>query len=108
MTAYTASGILCSIAALGLCFAIGADWRNMRPPWRAVLLAGTVEQGVLAYLSLDLGRLDGVGLAVGAEVVFLASVSALAVAVLIALVIGWRSGELTSPTPREVGRDTSR
>lgn len=98
MTVYTLNGILSSIAVLALGFAIGADWRNIRPPWRAVLIAGVAEQAVLAYGSWEAA--DSHVPVEARQVLFLLSIAALTIATLIALVRSWRSGELTSPNPR--------
>lgn len=107
MTAlYILNAILCGVACLGLSFAISADWRNVRPTWRPVLIAGAIEQAVLLY-----GSLEALGSDVPIEarqVLFLIAVAALAIASVFALVVGWRTGELTAPTPIGSDREQSR
>lgn len=99
---YVLTAIMCAVACLGLTFAIGADWRNVRPAWRPVMIAGALEQGALLYVSLWLAkqRLDA-GLA---AVILALTVAGVALAAVHALVVAWRTGELTSPDPRS-GRE---
>jgi hypothetical protein len=94
---YVINAILCAAACLGLCFAITGDWRNVRPMWRLVLIAGAIEQAVLLY-----GCIEAAGSDVPVEarqVLFSLAVGILDLSVLWALVDGWRSGELTMPGP---------
>lgn len=102
---YPVSAIACGIACLGLTFAIGADWRNVRPTWRPVLIAGAAEHGALLYLCLWLWK-HRVDVDLSA-VLLAASIVAVALSALYALIAAWRTGELTSPTARGSSREQS-
>lgn len=101
MLLYVINTILTLLCTLLLGFAIRADWHNARPIWRPVLIFGAIEQAVLAYGCWEAAK-SHVPLETR-QFLFFAAVLGLSLAVLCALVGGYRSGELTRPgslTPR--------
>lgn len=98
MLLYIANTVLTLLAALLLGFIIQADWAAIRPLWKPILIMGALQQVVLAYGCLE--ALDSHVKLETRQVLFFGSALGFTLAILLAIVLGHRSGQFSLPFAR--------